>query len=232
MNFSIDVEYSVAAYFIIGYFYHTGLYVQQDIKKAIKSYKEASSFNSTIAKNNLGIIYKNGIENEIKKELGWAIEYFKEAIKLSNHPIPLYNLAHLYFYEKPIENSNLESIKLLMTSSKFYHYPSMFLLCIISIYEFGNDITDIIKELNKIEPISYQLINSIINIFYSNRLDQESILKEKYEQYRNIDYIFDYDFYYSDLSKRYDFLENGIVIKEEEEIAENINSEFYEGFRI
>ena len=182
--------------------------------------------------NNLGIIYKNGIENEIKKELGWAIEYFKEAIRYGDYPIPMYNLAHLYFYENPIENSNKESIKLLITSSNKNHYPSKFLLCIVSIYEFGNNINTIIQELNKIEPISCQLINSICNIIYSNGLDQESILKEKYDQYRNIDYVFDFDFFYSEHLSMIDFLANGILIKEEKDISEKINSEFYEGFGI
>ena len=144
----------------------------------------------------------------------------------------MYNLAHLYFYENPIENGNQESIKLLIASSNKDHYPSKFLLCIVSIHEFGNNINTIIQELNKIEPISCQLINSIYNIIYSNGLDQESILKEKYDQYRNIDYVFDFDFFYSEHLSMIDYLANGILIKEEKNISENINSEFYEGFGI
>ena len=145
----------------------------------------------------------------------------------------MYNLAHLYFYEKPIENSNEESIKLLINSSNKDHYPSKFLLCIVSIFEFGNDIYNIIQELNKIEYISNELANSIRDIINYNQLYEISILKEKYDQYRDIDYIFDFDFFFSEFSKGIDFLKNGIRIKDEnpkENHAKSIDSDFYEGF--
>ena len=147
----------------------------------------------------------------------------------------MYNLAHLYFYENPIENSKSESIKLLIKSSNKNHYPSKFLLCIVSIYEYGNDINSIIRELNKIETISNELTDSIYDIIEYNRLYETSKLKEKYEEYRNIDYIFDFDFFFSEFSKSLDFLENGIQIKDQqpkENHRENINSDFYEGFGI
>ena len=83
----IGSKYFIYSNFIVGYFHHIGLHIKRDIKQAIKCYKEASSFNYSLAKNNLGIIYKHGIDQEIKKELGWAIEYFKEAIRYGNHCI-------------------------------------------------------------------------------------------------------------------------------------------------
>ena len=52
--------------------------VNQYMKKSIHHYKEASSFNSQYAKNNLGIIFKKGILNKISPEIGYAIEYLKE----------------------------------------------------------------------------------------------------------------------------------------------------------
>ena len=48
------------AHFAAGFFYHEGKYIENDINKAIHHYKEASIFNSHYAKNNLGILYKNG----------------------------------------------------------------------------------------------------------------------------------------------------------------------------
>ena len=147
----------------------------------------------------------------------------------------MYNLAHLYFYEQPIKNSNEESIKLLINSSNEDHYPSKFLLCIVSIYEFGNDIHNIIREINKIESISKELTNSICDIIKYNQLEEKLVLKEKYEQYRNIDFIFDFDFFFSEYSKGIDYLENGIQIKDEnptKNLGEKINSDFYEGFGI
>ena len=52
--------------------------------EAIHYYKEASSFNHNYSKNNLGIIYKNGFGDEIKKNIGYAIGYFDEAISQKN----------------------------------------------------------------------------------------------------------------------------------------------------
>ena len=123
--------------------------------------------------------------------------------------------SHLYFYEKPIKNSNIESIKLLVKSSNEHHDPSIFLLSIVSIYEFGKDINNIIRELNKIGTISLKLKRKIYDIIKSNQLFETSILKEKYNQYRDIDFIFDFDFFFSDFSQGINFLENGIKIKEE-----------------
>ena len=62
------------ANFYIGCIYFKRIYVNKDIEKAIKYYKEGSSFNDNYCKNNFGIIYKN-----CKKNNG-TIEYFKEAI--------------------------------------------------------------------------------------------------------------------------------------------------------
>ena len=63
------------------------------------------------------------LKNSILKMMNskFFIAYYKNIqinnlfeIYLIHDPIPMYNLAHLYFYENPIENSNIESIKLLI----------------------------------------------------------------------------------------------------------------------
>ncbi|KAK8835022.1 hypothetical protein M9Y10_031760 [Tritrichomonas musculus] len=56
----------------------------RNIRQSLHFYKEASSFNNQYATNNLGIIYKNGIENEIEPRLGSSIDYFEEAIRQEN----------------------------------------------------------------------------------------------------------------------------------------------------
>ena len=47
-----------------------------DINKAIDYFKESSCFNNNCAKNNLGVIYKNG--EKVMKNINHAIEYFEE----------------------------------------------------------------------------------------------------------------------------------------------------------
>ena len=153
------------------------------------------------------------------------MQYFEEAIKYNDHCFQLYNLAHLYFYEKPIENSNQESIKLLIKSLKYDHYSSKILLCIVSITEFGNDINRIIKELSKFENFSAKLAILICDIIRYYKLNQPSILKEKYDQYRHINYIFDFDFFADILSMVYDFLKIETEITETNR-AESIDSNF------
>ena len=68
------------SYFTLGFLYHFGIVIKQDIKASIRNYKEASSLNNNYAKNNLGIIYKYGIKNEVDENLELAKIYFKEAI--------------------------------------------------------------------------------------------------------------------------------------------------------
>lgn len=82
--------------------------------RSIHFYKEASSLNIQYSKNNLGIIFKRGFEDEIKPRLGSSIDYFEEAIRQKNDKVSMHNLGHLYLYEEPIKQSLDKSIDLLM----------------------------------------------------------------------------------------------------------------------
>ena len=57
---------NIPANFVIGYLYHEGKFIDRNMNKSIKHYKYASSLNDFYSKNNLGVIYKNGID-EIRK---------------------------------------------------------------------------------------------------------------------------------------------------------------------
>ena len=71
----------IRAHYVAGCLYHFGEYINRDINKAIQYYKKASSFNNEYAKNNIGVIYKHGFNNEIPKNIGASIIYFNEAIQ-------------------------------------------------------------------------------------------------------------------------------------------------------
>ena len=100
----------------MGYLLHEGKYLEKNMIKAIKYYKNASSFNNEYSKNNLGIIYKYGFGEEIKPNLGLANEYFKEAINQKKDKIAMYNLAHMYLYNDHIKEE-FDPIELLIRSS-------------------------------------------------------------------------------------------------------------------
>ena len=61
------------ACFYAGCFYHQGKCVDKNIIKAISNYKESSNKDDCYARNNLGIIYKNGFGDEVKPNVGLAI---------------------------------------------------------------------------------------------------------------------------------------------------------------
>ena len=215
--------------FCVGCFYHFGFYIKKEIDNAIKYYRQASSFNFQYAKNNLGMIYKHGFENQIKKNLEWAIVYFEEAINQKNDYISMYNLAHLHFYEEPLKDSFEKSIHLLVKSAKSKFQPSIILLCLVLIMTFGIDFNDIIKELKKYENVSNELQHSICYTIKIMQLDTIESFEYYYNAYHDIDYIYDFDFspkiYMNKLNEKHtDSAEN--------RICKNIDSNFYEGFGI
>ena len=215
--------------FAVGYLYHIGLAYNQDIPKAIKLYKEASSFNNPYAKNILGLIYKHKIKNFIL-----AINYFKEVIDQNcingNYNLALYNLAHLYFYKDQNDDNMKKSIQLLIKSSNENFYPSILLLYIISIYNFGIEYENIINELSKYDVISSNLAKSIHNILKLEQLEYITVFEDRFNQLRDIDFIYDLHMNILPLKNgnlnSYDDRKNELTTQN----LNNINSDFYEGF--
>ena len=119
--------------------------MKRDIKKAIHYYKEASTFNNQYAKNNLGILYKNGYKDIVEKSLGLSIVYFEEAIPQKDDKVSMYNLAHLYFYEDSIKDSIDKSIELLIHSNEKGFLQSKELLCLTLLKKYNFHL-DAIKE--------------------------------------------------------------------------------------
>ena len=139
----------------------------------------------------------------------------------------MYNLAHLYFYEEPYKDSFKESIKLLIKSSN----ETKLLLCLISIINFGFEYENIIKELKKYDTISNELAKCIYNILVLEKLEDITVFENRFNQLRDIDYIYDHHMqYYS--------IENNILIANlyKKKITKNnckdINSDFYDGFGV
>lgn len=138
------IQYSVEnnchdAQLLLGDLLFEGKYIKQDIEKAVHLYKEVSCFNNSHAKNNLGVIYKNGIGN-IEKRVFLAKEYFQEAIKKKNDHLSMLNLANIYLDEE--ESVTLKTdkklfrnkaIHLLIESAFQENAISEFFLCLLLI---------------------------------------------------------------------------------------------------
>ena len=99
----------------------------------------------------------------------------------------MYNLAHIYIYDKTIKQDINKAIKLLLVSSeKFYH--SGFLLSFVLIKQFGFDIKYIEHKLMEITGNSLNLkLKVFIKAFiFSGKSNWEFI----YENYQYIDFLF------------------------------------------
>lgn len=85
--------------FVLGVIYHQVKYTKQDFHNAIKYYKDASTLNDQYSKNNIRIIYKYSLNDEIKKNIATSIEYFSEAIKWKNDALSIHNLLNIFIYD-------------------------------------------------------------------------------------------------------------------------------------
>lgn len=155
--------------FIIGYFYHNGKEVKREIFNAIKYYKKASSFNNIYAKNNLALLFRYGFNNDVNKNISLAIEYLEESVRKSEDMVVTYNLAHLYLYEKTIQDGFQKSIDLLIVlSSRFY--PAKILLIIALVKKYGLNYEILKEKLSsqiKLYSDIYEMIKSNIPYDYS-----------------------------------------------------------------
>ena len=128
-------------------------------------YKEVSCFNNQHAKNNLGVIYKNGY-NQIKKDVGLATEYFKEAIK-KNDALSMYNLSNILLDEN--EDSSSKSIELLIESYSLKFEPSLKLLCFL-LFQKCESLNYWMKELESYNKKSNKLIEDISHVWSDMKL--------------------------------------------------------------
>lgn len=172
------------AYFVSGFIYHEGRTIKRDINQSIIYYREASSFNIPYAKNNLGIIYKNGFGTEVKANIGKAMEYFEDAIKIGNDSIAKYNLANIYLYD--INDIN-KSIDLLIDSYNECS-RSIILLSLALIKKHGFNL-EIIQQEENIR-IPNKLFTAIKNIITRSNMLNKSLFLKIYEKNRKVDFLY------------------------------------------
>lgn len=113
----------------------------------------------------------------------------------------MYNLSNIYFYEKPFENSIDRSIELLIKSSNQDFLYSNQLLCIVLVQKFilnkktimnYINLSMVIDELNLHGNTSIKLPSTIYDMIKNQNLENECIYRKKYDECRNIIFIYNY----------------------------------------
>ena len=205
----------------------------RDMEIAIKYYRKASSFKDPYAKNNLGIIYKNGDGG--KQNIGYSIIYLNEAIELNNNEVSRFNLAHIYFYGKGVEQDLNKTIQLLTSPPIKTFSSGLKLLCLAIIPKCTIvTIENIKKVINDCNPncdisISYEVFREINNReltdYYNYQIVYEIIEKEELV-FTTVDGTFTTR---ASIEKKYQEQKNKTVGAYK---MNNINNQFYEGFAI
>ncbi|KAK8835991.1 hypothetical protein M9Y10_040188 [Tritrichomonas musculus] len=227
LNQSAENMYRDAQLFL-AHVYLEGKYVNRDMFKAFHLYKEVSSFYNNFAKNNLGVIIKNGCK-DIKKNIALAKEYFNEAIKQKNDPLSMYNLSNILLDERNSDPNLKSPIELLVLSASQMFYPSIILLCHVLKSEHGSINIEIFK--NEFKKYNHENEKIAEFIYFRFELFKSNIL-----------YADTYEYLYKVFRKN-DFLygTNGVIafqkldeIQQYEEMDskqnyKNINEEFYNG---
>ena len=218
---NLNRENKYAQYFL-GYIYYEGKYNDQNIEKSIHYYKQSSSLNNHFAKNNLAIMYKNGFG--IQKNILYAEELLKEAIRLDTSEILIYNLAHLYLFET--ENNDDNSSKCIdLILDKFTQTSKLCLdiLCLCLVKKHKTITLDIIAD----ELMIHKNINNTQAEYIFNAIKQKNLLNSKcYDSVYN--YIHCIDFMYDFNSKVIRSFHNNQNINNNETLND-ISIDFYEG---
>ena len=149
------------------------------------------------------------------------------------------NLANIYLYEFQSNEKIDEAIELLIKSFQFK--PSQNLLCIsllLKIKQKHQNESESNKELNSklikkeikgILNCSSELLDSLLNIIMTENLVDNDVFVKKYEEYKNIDFIYNQnctEILYSELKDDKNQNQN------DEFSFNNLSPGFYEGFHI
>ncbi|KAK8842960.1 hypothetical protein M9Y10_025826 [Tritrichomonas musculus] len=216
------------ANFAHGFLLHEGKYIDRNIEKAIHYYKQASSFNNQYAKNNLGIIFKHGDGDKVKKNISLAIEYFEEAIQKTNDYLSMYNLANIYIFDESRKNID-KSIELLIKSLN-YCSDSMILLCLLLVTN-EIDFETIKTKIKQYYNDYTALLTQTFKVFNYYKSFEKTVCQFFFDNYKNKELAYNIDLEGVILqNNQNNEAKNNINSKKSK--AKNITSLFYEGFGI
>jgi hypothetical protein len=99
----------------LGYCYHHGIGVEQNLNRAIELYTLSAEQGNSDAQNNLGLCYRKGIC--VEKNLNLAIELYNKSIKQGNSNAQ-FNLGICYYNGIGVEKNLNFAIELFLKSSE------------------------------------------------------------------------------------------------------------------
>lgn len=134
----------------------------------------------------------------------------------------MYNLAHLYIFDKHTDNTINKSIKLLIESLNKGFEQSIDLLLLILIKRYGTNIDKMKKEHPECNT------NKIITLINTSLLNSEEFLKQHYQIYINIDYLYNIKLEAITSNELIQKKSKDHLNKKNEEIE--LTLDFYEGF--
>ena len=124
----------------------------------------------------------------MKKKIGYAIQYFTDAINKTNDALSMFNLAQIYLYEIQSEENLLCSIDLFIKSYFQNLFISLDLMIIALIKKIGYDFEKYEQLLKNYTKKSKELVKSIKEIIYSNNLIDIYVFDYFYEYHKNIEF--------------------------------------------
>gem|GEM_PF-1940379 len=98
----------------LGWMFHSGKGVRQNLKRAFNWYRLAAQQNHIVAQNNMGVFYEKGIS--VSKNYRKAAKWYREAAELG-YPYAQYNLGVLYHKGRGVKKDRNEAIFWLQIAS-------------------------------------------------------------------------------------------------------------------
>jgi TPR repeat protein len=145
----------------LGFYYHTGNGVKQNMKKSLTLYRHAAELNNPRALCNIGVCYARG--EGIEPDLIKAVEYFKQSSEFNN-PFALFNLGVCYENGEGVEKDLPNAVKYYKRAAELNHPSALYNLGVC--YDNGKGVQqNSIKAVKFYEKAAeFDHINSIFNL--------------------------------------------------------------------
>ncbi len=148
-NFELSFEYSLRGFAAdnaeatlrLGYAYHCGEGVEQDMERAAELYEKAADMGNATAALSLALMYDNG--EGVEQNMAKAAELYEKAADMGD-AVAASNLAMMYYYGEGIEQNMEKAFELYKKAADMGNAEAIFGLGVL--YEYGESVEpDVVK---------------------------------------------------------------------------------------